>query len=266
MRSRVFTGNASFSVHLSGRLARLPRAITSFFAHLTALAGRHLRWKIVLPYAFLALVLGCAATYLATGVITSSLSERADNQLIESARVSSDTLARLERKHLETVRAIMFSDGVSAAIEARDSGQLNALVQGTAANSELQYLQVLDASGQRLTAVRLSAAQTLEYSDITDSDTPASWPPVQQAVATASTHGGKATAIVQTAGGPAVYTAGAVQSGERVIRVVLVGTSLQTLVGQMKNESLADVTIYADEGSPSATSFVHPSEASAKDG
>jgi HAMP domain-containing protein len=265
MRSRVFTGNASFSVHLSGRLARLPRAITSFFAHLTAVAGRHLRWKIVLPYAFLALVLGCAATYLATGVITSSLSERADNQLIESARVSSDTLARLERKHLETVRAIMFSDGVSAAIEARDSGQLNALVQGTAANSELQYLQVLDASGQRLTAVRLSAAQTLEYSDITDSDTPASWPPVQQAVATASTHGGKATAIVQTAGGPVVYTAGAVQSGERVIGVVLVGTSLQTLVGQMKNESLADVTIYADEGSPSATSFVQPSEASSKE-
>jgi HAMP domain-containing protein len=265
MRSRSFRRNAPFSVHLPGQFARLPGAIASITAKLAALPGRHLRWKIVLPYAFLALVLGCAATYLATGVITSSLHERADNQLVESARVSSDTLARLERKHLETVRAVIFSDGVPAAIDARDSGQLGALVQGTAANSEVQYLQVLDGSGQRLKAISLSAPTSLEYSDITDSDTPATWIPVQQALASAPTGGGKATAIVQTAGGPVVYTAGVVQSGERVIGVVLVGTSLQTLVGQMKAESLADVTIYADEQTPSATSFVQPAEAGSQD-
>jgi len=265
MRSRAFRRSAPFAFHLPGRFGRMPGAIASLIAKLATLPGRHLRWKIVLPYAFLALILGCAATYLATGVITSSLRERSDNQLVESARVSADTLARLERKHLETVRAIIFSDGVPAAIDARDSAQLGTLIEGTAANDEVQYLQVLDASGQRLKAIHLTTPKTVEYSDITDSDTPATWPPVQQAIATASTGGGKATAIVETAGGPVLYTAGVVGSGGRVIGVVLIGTSLQKLVAEMKAESLADVTIFGDEQTPSATSFVQPSEAGSKE-
>ncbi len=162
----------------------MPQAVASLVAKLVALPARHLRWKIVLPYAFLALILGCTATYLATGMITSSLRERSDNQLVESARVSSDTLARLERKHLETVRAIIFSDGVPAAIDARDSAQLGALVEGIAANDGVQYLQVLDASGQRLKAVQLISPNTVEYTDITDADTPGDWSPVRQAIAT----------------------------------------------------------------------------------
>jgi HAMP domain-containing protein len=234
-------------------------------ARLAALSGRHLRWKIALPYALLALILGCAATYLATGLITSSLRERSDNQLVESARVSADTLARLERKHLETVRAIIYSEGVPGAIDARDSAQLSTLIEGTAANNEVQYLQVLDSSGQRLKAIYLTAPETLEYSDITDSDTPAAWTPVQQAISSAPTGGGKATAIMKTASGPVLYTAGVVESGGRVIGVVLVGTSIQTLVAEMKAESLADVTIYGDQQTPSATSFVQPRELSSKD-
>ena len=76
---------------MPGQFARIPNAIASLIAKLAALPARHLRWKIVLPYALLALILGCAATYLATGVITSSLRERSDNQLVESARVSADS-------------------------------------------------------------------------------------------------------------------------------------------------------------------------------
>jgi len=250
---------------MPGQFARMPNAIGSLIASLAALPGRHLRWKIVLPYAFLALILGCAATYLATGVITSSLRERSDNQLVESARVSSDTLARLERKHLETVRAIIFSDGVPAAIDARDSTHLGALVEGIAANDGVQYLQVLDTSGQRLKAIQLTAPKTVEYGDMTDFDTPGTWSPVQQAIATAPNGGGKATEIVQTAGGPVLYTAGVVESGGRVVGVVLIGTSLRTLVAEMKAESLADVTIYGDQQAPSATSFVQAREAGSRE-
>jgi len=265
MRSRAFRRSAPFPFHLRGEFGKISETIASLIAKLAALPARHLRWKIVLPYALLALILGCAATYLATGVITSSLGQRSDNQLVESARVSSDTLARRERKHLETVRAILFSDGVPEAIDARDSAQLGTLIEGTAANDEVQYLQVLDASGQRLKAIQLTAPKTVAYSDMTDSDAPAAWPPVQQALATAPTGGGKATAIVQTAGGPVLYTAGVVESGGRLIGVVLVGTSLQTLVADMKAESLADVTVYSDLQTPSSTSFVQPTEPASKE-
>src|SRR5438034_7905346 len=71
--------------------------------------------------------------------------------------------------------------------------------------------------------------------------------------------------IVQTAGGPVLYTAAVIESGDREIGVVLIGTSLETLVAEMKAESLADVTIYADPQTPSATTFVQPRDAGSKE-
>ena len=265
MRSRAFRRSAPFPFHLPGHFAGMSRRITSLIARLAAFPARHLRWKIVLPYAFLALILGCSATYLATGLITTSLRERSDNQLVESARVSSDTLARLERKHLEILRAITYSEGVPPAIEARDSSQLGVLIEGTAANNEVQYLQVLDALGQRIKGIQLTAPDKLQYSDIPDAAAPPSQSPLQLAIASRARAGGKATTIVWTGDDWVIYTTGVVQSGERIIGFVLVGTSLQTLVRQMKAESLADVTIYGDQQAPSATSFVQPSGAGSKD-
>ncbi len=226
---------------------------------------RHLRWKIILPYAVLALILGCAATYLATGLITSSLRERFDNQLVESARVSADALARQERKHLETVRAITYTEGIPEAITSRDSARVGTLIEGNAANNEVQYLQVLDAAGQRVKAIYLADPEAVRYQDITDADTPATWAPVREAIASAPAGGGKATALVETANGPVLYTAGVVESANNVIGVVLTGTSLDTVVAQMKSQALADVTVYGADREPRATTFVEPSEAATEE-
>src|SRR3972149_11705310 len=77
---------------------------------------RHIRWKIVLPYAFLTVVLATAGSYVATHLVTGSLSERFDNQLAEAGRVSADDVVRKEREHLETVRAVAFTEGVAESI------------------------------------------------------------------------------------------------------------------------------------------------------
>src|SRR3989304_9126129 len=45
--------------------------------------AQHIRWKIVLPYAFLTVLLAAAGGYLATPEVTGSLTERFDNQLAE---------------------------------------------------------------------------------------------------------------------------------------------------------------------------------------
>ena len=81
---------------------------------------RHIRWKIVLPYAFLTVVLATAGSYVATHLVTGSLSERFDNQLAEAGRVVADAVVRKERDHLETVRAVAYTEGVPEAIRAAD--------------------------------------------------------------------------------------------------------------------------------------------------
>ena len=185
MRSNAFRTSRPLAFHRLGRFGGAGGWLASSLARSAACPDRHLRWKIILPYAVLALILGCTATYLATGLITSSLRERFDNQLVESARVSADALARQERKHLETVRAITYTEGVAEAIAARDSARAGHADRGQAANNEVQYLQVLDADGARVKAIYLADPQTVEYRDITDADQPATWAPVQQAIASA---------------------------------------------------------------------------------
>jgi HAMP domain-containing protein len=265
MRSKALLPTRPLAFQFPGRLGNAGSFFASLLARIAAIPDRHLRWKIILPYAVLALILGCAATYLATGLITSSLRERFDNQLVESARVSADALARQERKHLETVRAITYTEGIPEAITSRDSARVGTLIEGNAANNEVQYLQVLDAAGQRVKAIYLADPEAVRYQDIDDADTPATWAPVQEAITSAAAGGGKATALVETSNGPVLYTAGVVESANNVIGVVLTGTSLDTVVAQMKSQALADVTIYGADRQPRASTFVEPTETAAED-
>jgi len=44
----------------------------------------HIRWKIILPYAFLTAMLAGVGAYLATDIVSGSLEERFANQLAEA--------------------------------------------------------------------------------------------------------------------------------------------------------------------------------------
>src|SRR5687768_11298773 len=79
-----------------------------------------IRWKIVAPYVALTIVVAFAGTYLATNLVSGSLEDRFDNQLAEAARVASDSVVRRERQHLEVLRTVAFTAGISESVIAAD--------------------------------------------------------------------------------------------------------------------------------------------------
>src|SRR3990172_7547003 len=93
------------------------------------LPGRHIRWKIIAPYALLTILIAATGTYIATRLVTGSLEERFENQLAEAARVTSDSVVRRERQHLEVVRGVALTEGVAAATGAGNSSGLASLVE-----------------------------------------------------------------------------------------------------------------------------------------
>jgi putative nucleotidyltransferase with HDIG domain len=217
---------------------------------------RHIRWKIVLPYAFLTAVLAVVGSYLATEAVTQSLEERFDNQLADAGRVVSDKVVRKENEHLEIVRAAAYTEGVADAVQSGDRGALNALVVPITANARVERLEVLDAEGERLTALRLSNAQTLDYAQLQDGDTPSEWPLVQSILQGESDEqGDKFAQLIQTSEGYVLYTAGPVYSQSGTTGVVLVGTTLETFAKEANIEAVADVTIYDYAGKPLASTF-----------
>jgi putative nucleotidyltransferase with HDIG domain len=219
----------------------------------------HIRWKIVLPYAFLTVVLATAGSYVATRLVTGSLSERFDNQLAEAGRVVADTVVRKEREHLATVRAVAFTEGVPEAIQAADRAKVADLVGPIAGNAKVERLEVLDAAGQRLKTFSLTDEKSLTYEELSDTDDPAGWPLVQRALQGETDQlGDKYAQIVQTSEGFVLYTAGPITSGGKLAGVVLVGTTLDSFVRQTKAAALADVTVYDFAGNPLASTFTRP--------
>jgi putative nucleotidyltransferase with HDIG domain len=218
--------------------------------------ARHIHWKIIAPYVLLTIVFAGMGTFIAARLVTGSLKERFDNQLVESARVASDSVVRRERQHLEVVRGVAFTDGVAKAVEAGDSTKLGTLVQPLAANNKSELVQVLDAQGGRVLGLRLNDAQSLQYAPLDDTPQQSSWQIVQEVLAgKQDTLGDKFAQIVGTSTGYALYTAGPIYDGDKRVGVVLVGSLLNSFLPAAKAEALADITVYDFNGTPIATTF-----------
>ena len=242
-------------------MGKLSRAAAPL--HLLTWPMRHIRWKIVLPYAFLTVVLAGVGAYMVTRLVTASLAERFDNQLAEAGRVTADALVRKERQHLEIVRAVAFTEGAAEAVQAGDEDGLEDLVAPIAANVAIERLEVLDSAGQRLKTLSLSDREALLYEELSDGDRPASWTLVQRVLrGDVDELGDKYTQIVETGEGFVLYTAGPIFEADELVGVVLVGTTLDSFVRQLKTEALADITIYDFDGNALVSTFTRPDDAS----
>jgi putative nucleotidyltransferase with HDIG domain len=217
---------------------------------------RHIRWRIIAPYALLTLLLAAGGAYLVTRLVVSSFEERFDNQLAEASRVAADSVVRHESKHLETVRSVAFTEGLAPAVETHDTATVQRLAEPLAANDRAALIEVLDASGHRVYGAKLSDDTSLRYAALTDPDDRTSWPIVEAVLARAADRlGDKYADIEPTPAGPALYTAGPVYDGDRLAGVVLVGTPLAQLPPEIKAEALADVTLYDARENPLASTL-----------
>ncbi len=231
-------------------------AAPSWLAKALSYPAHHIRWKIIAPYVVLAGLMAVAGTFLVTRLVTGSLEERFNNQLAESARVTSDSFVRRERKHLEVVRAVAFTEGVGDATASGNALTLARLVNPIAANARADRIEVLDRSGNRVFGAKLADAQALTYTNITDQNDRAGWPAVANVLAgTTDALGDKYAQLVETPDGYAVYTSGPIYSGNERVGVILVGSLLQSFLPAVKSEALADVTVYDFAGTPLVTTF-----------
>ena len=226
-----------------------------------ALAGRalstaalfvpsHVRWKIVAPYIVLTLIVAAAGTFIATQFVTGPLEERFNNQLAEAARVASDSIVRKERDHLSLVRSIAFTVGVPERTADGDSEGLRNLIEPLAANSRLEYVEIVGLDGQRVLGLRLDDASSLSYAPLSDPGDRSSIEVVQRILAGENdAQGDKFAQLVELRDDTAFYTGGPILDADgNVAGAVLVGTSLRTVLPAMKFEALSDVTLYDLDG------------------
>jgi signal transduction histidine kinase len=214
-----------------------------------------IRYKVILPYLFLTLLIAVTGAYVVINLVSRSLEERLSNQLLEAGRVFSDSMVQQELAHVKTARLIAYTRGVGEAVEKGDIAQLALLAKPSMGSSNIESLVVYDLGGHEvLHFIRES------NSEITDA-LPQSGAPtlsmVTDLIAEKNTDSlPKRTLTTDTIDKRYYYvTLLPVAYDGRVVGALAVGTSLNTLLPQLKKTTLADIVLYDKNGQAIASTL-----------
>jgi adenylate cyclase len=214
--------------------------------------------KITLPFLLLGLAFVLASAYLIGRYVLDSAEQRFTNQLVDVGRLSADWMVQEENRRLATLRLVSRTEGVAAALANRDAEALRRLVLPIAINSGEAIVTLLDADGESLLALRHAPGAPVEEYQATRGDAAyADWPFVQASLAgKADPQGDKYAGIARTPSGDTFYVSGPVfDDAGRVAGAALIGTPLSDITRQIREATLAQVTLYSGEGLPLASSL-----------
>ncbi len=217
-----------------------------------------LRAKLIIPYVILTLLIASVGVYVITRLVTSSVVERFNNQLLEASRVAGDGIVRQERTHLEDLRLMAFTEGVPEALVAHDAQTLKDLLFPLAFNNDVQAVTVIDLNGSEVITLAKHPVSgeyiTSEAGDFSQFGIVAEILANQQ-----DGLGDKYAGLLVTSFGPYLFTSAPVRdSSGQLLGVLLAGTRLESLLAEVKSQSLADVVLLDKDGKLVATTFAEP--------
>ena len=219
-----------------------------------------LRAKLIVPYVLLTMAIALVGVFVVTNLVTSSIRERFINQLFESSRVVADGLVRREREHLENLRLMAYMEGVSEAILERDTDGLQNMLWPIAMNNQLEAVTVVDLEGQEIMTLALEPA-TNQYLVSSGADFSQFDMVMNILTGEMDEIGDKFADFLITTFGPYLFTDAPVRdSSGQMIGMLMVGTRLESVLGELKSQSLADITVLDRSGSFVATTLVEPEE------
>ena len=214
-----------------------------------------IRFKVILPYLLLTLMVAVTGAYIVTRLVSSSLNERLTNQLIESGRVISDAMARQEVKQIESARLVAYTRGLGDAVQAGDTNQVTALAQPAASGSNVESLLIFDAQGREVLHLLMQSDGSIP--SVTRPGSPTTFAIVKNILAENNPGSLPQRALELDPGDGRYYyfTSIPVIAGNQVVGAAVVGTSLNSLLMHLKSTALADVIIYGENGLAIASSL-----------
>jgi two-component system sensor histidine kinase VicK len=208
--------------------------------------------RVTGPFLLTILVVAAIGMFIVTYLVAGSIQERFKNQLLSSADAATNSIVDIERQQLATLRLMAFTKGVSDAIVAHDTAQLDTWLRPIAANAGLDSVVIFDAAGTNILRLEHPAnafgfefqiAQPIALTD---------WSGVQNTLAARTdASGDKFADIVPLSGSSPILfiTAPVVDTTGKVVGGISVGLSMQTVVRRVASQSLSAIILYSQEGS-----------------
>jgi signal transduction histidine kinase/HAMP domain-containing protein len=245
--------------------------------HVFSYLDSHIRFKIILPFAFLTIMVAITGIYLSARLIAGSLEERFTRQLIDAAFTAGKGLAQREQLHLRVLRSIAFTEGIDEAVLAGDQEELGDLLFPLVANESVDRVDIVSSDGSQLLEIhRPPGTNAVEdYIESHGADL-AEWPiwPVVQKVLSGvvDSQGDKYVALARIDENDLLITAGPIRRDDEVVGAILVGSYTHDLLRLLAESTFAEVSLYdldgrlvhttlSDGGDVSTPLGISPSEA-----
>ena len=222
-----------------------------------------IRTKIILPFLLIAIALAVAAGYMAWQVASDSIQERFVNQLIEVGKLANEGMVRQEDQMLETLRLLANTNGVPQAITNQDAAALRDLALPLAINSSEDAIIILGIDGVSILSMYHRPGGPVEDYIFTQGDGEMRpWRIVQLVIQNKSdSRGDKYAAYHQTHLGGYFFICGPVRDeNQSLVGAILVGRSADRLAQELREETLAQITLYDTMGNFTATTFIETPE------
>jgi signal transduction histidine kinase len=264
MRSAILGTKPAVHEHESGKgIAPMdpeqnanPRKAGTFFnTFLRRLSS--LKAKLIIPYLILTLLTAMVGTFVVTRLVASSVRERFYNQMYEASRVAADGIVRIEDEHLINLRLMAFTEGVAEAFSNQEADSLQEILWPLLLNNEIEALSTVDLNGREILTLALDH-ETNRYNIFKGTDF-GDFEIVSKVLNNEPDElGDKFAGLVKTQFGPYLYTSAPVRDEmHNLVGVIMIGTQLESLLGQLKSQSLADIILLDSSGKLLASTFVN---------
>ena len=192
-------------------------------------------------------VVAILTVIFAGGRATSGVRATLDDRLVAAGAGADAGIVSVESEQLSAVRAIAFTNGVADALTGLNGPKLNELVTPLQANSTVPMIDIVEPDGRVLLAVRSKGAPAPVASR---SGLRALNVSLRRAD---GARGGRLTEVAIFKSGPTLLTISPIVKGSTPVGAVLAMTPLADVLGRLGQEVGADLTAYASNGAPIAT-------------
>lgn len=218
--------------------------------------GLSIGTKIILPYFLLTLVVASVGAYVVTNLVASSLEERITNQLLDAGQIVAEGIVRHEDIRLQTLRTVVGTSGIPAAVAENDPMTLGELAPQIIINSSTDAVLLLNMNGvevygwQRVSSSIDTQGVSRSGADFSDIEA------VQKALRNEEdAAGNRYVFVTETENGLMIFTVTPMFYQGKQVGVAMVGTYSRRMMLELTLNAVARVSLYDTEGNVLDTSL-----------
>jgi response regulator RpfG family c-di-GMP phosphodiesterase len=220
-----------------------------------------IKTKVILSYLILGIILIVGSAFIVNRIIFDTLEERFTNQLLEADMLASDRLVVEEEQMLEVLRLLTHSEGVPQALKNADPQNLRELTIDNMIHNRQPAVVFLDMEGNLvLSEFHVKGGNIDEYEFGSGGLSDLKNQPFVSSLLSGQTDitGNNSAGFTQTSQGQYLFISSPVYENDQQVGLVLLGKPLEDLVQQIRAETLAQITLYDNEGHILASTFSSP--------